>query len=84
MDNKAPKFNVDVYYKTATMEQNAERLTELDDDNYKLVKRINIIYRTRVKTIVFRIITNVKFYIIPIIIIIMYYNKCIKVFSNII
>lgn len=50
VDNKAPFLNVDAYYKTGTMKLNAERLTQMDDENYKLVKRINVIYRTRVKT----------------------------------
>lgn len=49
MDSKAPILSVDAYYKPGNMESNANRLAKIEGDNFKLIKNINIIYRTKVK-----------------------------------
>lgn len=45
VDHKAPLLNVDAYYNSSTMKANAIRLTQIDENNLKLIKEINTTYR---------------------------------------
>jgi hypothetical protein len=49
VDNKAPSLKVTAYYKPGTIEGNTARLAQIEEDNFKLIQNINIIYRTKVK-----------------------------------
>ncbi|XP_050439760.1 uncharacterized protein LOC126845202 [Adelges cooleyi] len=49
VDNKAPILNVGAYYQIGKMERNAMQLARLEEDNFKLIKSINIINRTKGK-----------------------------------
>ncbi|KAK2587747.1 hypothetical protein KPH14_003855 [Odynerus spinipes] len=46
IDNKPPKFNVDVYFKPRRLEADARRVRELDKENMNLLKALNTITRT--------------------------------------
>ncbi|XP_026820268.1 peptidyl-prolyl cis-trans isomerase CYP21-2-like [Rhopalosiphum maidis] len=54
VDNKAPSLKVTAYYKPGTIERNTARLAQIEEDNFKLIQNINIIYRTKGKTDCFR------------------------------
>ncbi|KAF3423695.1 hypothetical protein E2986_12842 [Frieseomelitta varia] len=45
VDNKPPKFKVSVYYKPHTMKSEKNRILQLDKENMKLLRRMNIITR---------------------------------------
>ncbi|KAI4497423.1 hypothetical protein M0802_007434 [Mischocyttarus mexicanus] len=45
VDNKPPKFNIDVYYKPRCLENDTRRIHELDKQNINLLKSLNIITR---------------------------------------
>lgn len=49
MDNKVPSLNVSGFYKPIVLHKNAMRLTQIEEDNFKMIKQINIIYRTKVR-----------------------------------
>lgn len=51
VDNEAPLLNVGVLYRPGVLESIAERLTQIEEQNFKLTKQINIIYRIRVNVI---------------------------------
>ncbi|XP_035741505.1 peptidyl-prolyl cis-trans isomerase E-like [Vespa mandarinia] len=45
IDNKPPKFNVEVYFKPRRLEVDARRIRELDKENMNILKSLNIITR---------------------------------------
>ncbi|KAL2716865.1 E3 SUMO-protein ligase RanBP2-like [Vespula squamosa] len=45
IDNKPPKFNVEVYFKPRRLEIDARRVRELDKENMNLLKSLNVITR---------------------------------------
>ena len=45
VDNKPPKFKVSAYYKPHTMKSEKNRIQQLDKENMKLLRRMNIITR---------------------------------------
>ncbi|KYN28878.1 E3 SUMO-protein ligase RanBP2 [Trachymyrmex cornetzi] len=45
IDNKPPHFNVSVYLKAHDLQQDAVRVKQIDQENIKLLKKINIIHR---------------------------------------
>lgn len=45
IDNKPPKFNVEVYFKPRRLEVDARRIRELDRDNMNILKSLNIVTR---------------------------------------
>lgn len=51
IDNNAPLLNVGALYRPGVLESTAERLTQIEDENFKLTKQINIIYRLKVNVI---------------------------------
>ncbi|CAH1731846.1 unnamed protein product [Aphis gossypii] len=54
VDNKPPLLEITAYYKPGTIEANTARLAQIEEDNFKLIRNINIIYRTKGKTDCFR------------------------------
>lgn len=50
VDDKPPVLNPVLLYNTGFMENNAARQMQIDEENFKLLQRINIIYRTKVKS----------------------------------
>ncbi|XP_015365199.1 PREDICTED: peptidyl-prolyl cis-trans isomerase G-like [Diuraphis noxia] len=50
VDNKSPSLKITAYYKPGVIEGNAAKLTQIEEDNFKLVTNINTIYRTQGKT----------------------------------
>ncbi|XP_043503473.1 uncharacterized protein LOC122525008 [Polistes fuscatus] len=59
VDNKPPKFNVDVYYKPRRLENDTRRILELDKQNMDLLKSLNVITRRGVVVDCWR--KNVKY-----------------------
>ncbi|KAF0759251.1 peptidyl-prolyl cis-trans isomerase E-like [Aphis craccivora] len=47
VDNKPPLLKITAYYKPGTIEANTARLAQIEEDNFKLIRNINIIYRTK-------------------------------------
>ncbi|XP_015183599.1 PREDICTED: peptidyl-prolyl cis-trans isomerase E-like [Polistes dominula] len=47
VDNKPPKFNIDVYYKLVRLENDTRRVRELDKQNMDLLRSLNVITRRR-------------------------------------
>ncbi|XP_046611349.1 peptidyl-prolyl cis-trans isomerase E-like [Neodiprion virginianus] len=50
VDNKAPKFNPDIYLKSRNLLADAARLKIIDRENLELVQRLNFVYRLGGKT----------------------------------
>ncbi|XP_050525693.1 uncharacterized protein LOC126896718 [Daktulosphaira vitifoliae] len=50
IDNKAPILNIGAYYQIGKIEQNAMQLAKIEDENFKLIRNINILNRTKGKT----------------------------------
>ncbi|XP_076548464.1 uncharacterized protein LOC117607233 [Osmia lignaria lignaria] len=46
IDNKPPKFKLATYYKTTNLQLDAVRVKEIDKENMKLLRKMNIITRT--------------------------------------
>lgn len=49
VDNAAPRFDVATYYKTRNLLIDFNRVRELDRENMKLLRRLNIISRLGVR-----------------------------------
>lgn len=61
IDNKPPKFKLSTYYKTANLHLDAVRVKEIDKENMKLLRRMNIITRIGVGIELFYLKCIVKF-----------------------
>jgi len=52
IDNKPPHFDASVYLKAHDLQQDAVRVKEIDRENIKLLKKINIIHRLGVSIVI--------------------------------
>ena len=58
IDNKPPKFEVSAYYKPFSMKSEKNRILELDKENMKLLRQMNIITRLGASITNFVLITK--------------------------
>lgn len=59
VDNKPPRFEVSAYYKPHNMMSDINRIREIDKQNIKLLRRMNIITRLRVSIKSFISVINI-------------------------
>lgn len=59
VDNKPPRFEVSAYYKPHNMRSDINRIREIDKQNIKLLRRMNIITRLRVRIKSFISVINI-------------------------
>lgn len=52
IDNKSPHFNASVYLKAHDLKQDVVRVKQIDRENIKLLKKINIIHRLGVSIVI--------------------------------
>lgn len=64
VDNKAPHFNASAYLKPHDLQRDALRVKEIDRENIKLLKKINVIHRLGVSIIIFYLIKTNNLFII--------------------
>lgn len=68
IDNKAPYFPVSAYFKTFKLQHDAVRVRDIDKENMKLLKKMNIVNRLGVSIQSYRkhllFIINLLYYLI--------------------
>lgn len=52
IDNKPPHFDASIHLKAHALQQDAIRVKQIDRENIKLLKKINIIHRLGVSTVI--------------------------------
>lgn len=63
IDNKPPYFNASAYLKAFDLQQDAIRVKEIDKENMKLLKKMNIIHRLGVSIVISLIVSKLaQFY----------------------
>lgn len=68
IDNKPPRFDASIYLKTHHLQNDAVRVKQIDKENIKLLKKINIIHRLGVSIVISYFIKTATLYILCIII----------------